>query len=284
MQIRLRGVQVVHLDVASEFLERAAPLLLLDEARHNLILGLAGTLRDHPDIYPDFALWLVEDAGEVVGAALRTRPFNLVLARGSREAVTRLADSIDEPLPGVVGALPEVDDFVAAFGAPAQVRARQGIYALRAIVPPRPTTGSPRPATAIDRPVLLAWWRAFAIEALGETEPDEAVIARNVDHKLRGQGGGIALWEDEGRPVSAVGYGSPTPSGARIGPVYTPPDRRGRGYASALTAHVSAAQLAAGRRFCFLYTNLANPTSNKIYLAIGYERVCDSVEYTFASG
>jgi hypothetical protein len=63
--------------------------------------------------------------------------------------------------------------------------------------------------------------------------------------------------------------------------VYTPPELRGRGYASALTAHVSAEQLAAGRSFCFLYTDLANPTSNRIYVALGYERVCDSVEYAF---
>ena len=78
-----------------------------------------------------------------------------------------------------------------------------------------------------------------------------------------------------------VGVGLPKPTGIRIGPVYTPPELRGQGYASALTAHVSARQLAAGRRFCFLYTNLANPTSNKIYVDIGYERVCDSVEYAF---
>jgi hypothetical protein len=63
--------------------------------------------------------------------------------------------------------------------------------------------------------------------------------------------------------------------------VYTPPELRGRGYASALTAYVSAEQLAAGRSFCFLYTDLANPTSNRIYVALGYERVCDSVEYAF---
>ena len=274
-------MEVVQVADPSEFLARAAPLLLAEEARHNLILGLAGTLRDQPDVYPDFALWVVEDAGDTVGAALRTRPFNLVLARGSDEAVALLAGSIDEELPGVVGALPEVDDFAAAYGAPAEPRARQGIYALQAVVPPGPTSGSPRAATVDDRPLLLDWWREFAIEALGETEPDETRVARSVDHKLRGPAGGISLWEAEGRPVSAVGYGSPTPTGIRVGPVYTPPGQRGRGYASALTAHVSAEELAAGRRFCFLYTNLANPTSNKIYLAIGYERVCDSVEYTF---
>ena len=281
MQFRITSMRVVQLSDPAEFLRQAEPLLLGDEARHNLILGLAGTLRDHPTLYPDYGLWLVEDGGAAAGAALRTRPHNLVLARGSDEAVALLASSIGEQLPGVVGALPEVDLFVAARGARAKPRARQGIYALRAVIPPRPTSGRPRPATRADRPLLLDWWRAFAIEALGETEPDETRVARSVDHKLRGPAGGISLWEAEGRPVSAVGYGSPTPTGIRVGPVYTPPGQRGRGYASALTAHVSAEELAAGRRFCFLYTNLANPTSNKIYLAIGYERVCDSVEYTF---
>lgn len=276
------AVEVVQLFDPEAFLARAEPLLLADEARHNLILGLAGTLRDHPHVYPESALWLVERAGTVVGASLRTPPHNLVLARGSDDAVAALARSIEGPLPGIVGAVPEVDRFVAAWGARAVPRARQGIYALHTVVPPpRPAPGSPRTATRADRPLLLEWWRTFAVEALDDSAPDEERIARSVDHKLAEPAGGIALWEDGGRAVSAVGFGSPTPTGVRIGPVYTPPELRGRGYASALTAHVSAQQLAAGRRFCFLYTNLANPTSNKIYVEIGYERVCDSVDYAF---
>lgn len=274
-------MEVVQLSDPAAFLDRAAPLLLADEARHNLILGIAGTLRDHAEMYPDYALWLVEEAGSAIGAALRTRPLNLVLARGSDDAIRLLAAAIDEELPGVVGAVPEVEGFVAALGAQAEPRVRQGIYALRTVRPPRPVAGRPRPATRADRPILLDWWRAFGIEALGESEPDENRIARNIDHKLSEPAGEIALWEVDGRPVSAVGFGSPTPTGVRIGPVYTPPELRGRGYASALTAHVSAEQLAAGRSFCFLYTDLANPTSNKIYADIGYERVCDSVEYSF---
>jgi uncharacterized protein len=274
-------MRVVQLSDASEFLERAAPLLLADEARHNLILGLAGTVRDHPGLYSDPRFWLAEDGGTAAGAALRTPPHNLVLARGSDDAIAALAGSIEERLPGVVGALPEVDLFLAARQVAAEPRVRQGIYALRQVTPPRRASGQPRVATSADRPLLLEWWRAFGLEALGEPEPDEAQVARSVDHKLSEAVGGIAFWDDDGRPVSAVGFGSPTPSGIRIGPVYTPPEVRGRGYASALTAYVSAEQLAAGRRFCFLYTDLSNPTSNKIYLAIGYERVCESVEYAF---
>ena len=103
------------------------------------------------------------------------------------------------------------------------------------------------------------------------------VVEARLDHGL----GGFGLWEDEGRPVSVVGWGGSTPNGARIGPVYTPPELRRRGYASALTAWVSAERLAAGRSFCVLYTDLDNPTSNRIYTEIGYEPVCDSFDYAF---
>jgi uncharacterized protein len=277
-------VEVVKAADAAEFLERAAPLLA-DEARYNLILGLAGTLRDSPAVYPEHELWLVEDGDDVVGAALRTPPYNLVLGHGTDAALQALARKLAGGIPGAVGAVPEIDDFVAAcvreHGVTAEPRVRQGIYALDAVVTPAVPPGSPRAATPADRELLVRWWGEFGVEALGALEQDEEQNGRNVDHRLATPGNGIALWEDGGEPVSAVGYGSPTPTGVRIGPVYTPPEHRGRGYASALTADVSAEQLASGRSFCFLYTDLANPISNKIYVAIGYRRVCDSVQYAF---
>jgi uncharacterized protein len=277
-------VRVVKVADAAEFLDRAAPVLA-DEARHNLILGLAGTLRDDPVLYPEQQLWLVEDDGAIVGAALRTPPYNLFLGGGSDAALAALARETGAGIPGAVGAVPEIDDFVCAYvrahGITPEPRVRQGIYALDTVVPPAAPPGRPRPATTDDRALLVRWWGEFGIEALGALEQDEEQNGRNIDHKLTTSGNGIALWEVEGEPVCAVGYGSPTTTGVRIGPVYTPPEHRGRGYASALTAHVSAEQLAAGRRFCFLYTDLANPTSNKIYVAIGYRRVCDSIQYAF---
>jgi predicted GNAT family acetyltransferase len=89
------------------------------------------------------------------------------------------------------------------------------------------------------------------------------------------------MWEDGADVVSMCGFGGLTPRGIRIGPVYTPPELRRRGYASALTAHVTQQQLDGGRDYCFLYTDLANPTSNRIYLNLGYELVCESADYAF---
>ena len=90
----------------------------------------------------------------------------------------------------------------------------------------------------------------------------------------------LVLWDDDG-PVSLAGYGAPTPNGIRVGPVYTPPELRGRGYASALTAGLTERLLAEGRLFCFLFTNLANPTSNSIYQQVGYRPVTDVTVWRF---
>jgi len=267
-----------------EFLERAQPLLLSDEARHNLIFGVAGTLRDHPGHYPEHRLWLVLDDDTVVAAAVRTPPHNLIVA-GSGEALERLAASIDEELPGATGAVPEVEAFGRAWeaqhGASSEVRRAFGIYALEELIRPAPAPGRPRAATEEDRQLLIDWLRAFGKEALGEDEADEQQLGRVIESRLTHSDAGLVVWQDEGHAVSLAGFGGPTPSGIRIGPVYTPPEHRGRGYGSAVTAAVSAARLAEGRRFCFLYTDLANPTSNRIYMRLGYRRVCDSLELRF---
>ena len=142
---------------------------------------------------------------------------------------------------------------------------------------------SARVATAADRELALRWWIAFGDEVLHEGGPGRDRAEATLDHRLSSPSAGILLWEDAGEPVSIAGWGGPTPNGIRIGPVYTPPDLRGRGYGSAVTAHTTKEQLDGGRDYCFLYTDLSNPTSNKIYMNIGYERVCDSAEYAFTS-
>ena len=96
------GRQVTH---PADFLERAAPLLV-DEARHNLILGIAGTLRDEPALYPEHELWLVEDGNAVVAAALRTPPYNLVLGGGSEAALAALAGETGSRIPAPWGQCP----------------------------------------------------------------------------------------------------------------------------------------------------------------------------------
>ncbi len=152
------------------------------------------------------------------------------------------------------------------------------IYRLTRVVPPRPVPGSVRVATQADRDLVVTWTEGFMRDALGEADP--ADVVETADRWLSGRERTLYLWVD-GEPVSLAGVGGPTPNGIRIGPVYTPPAARRRGYASALVAAVSQAELDAGRRFCFLFTDLANPTSNHVYQDIGYEPVRDVDAYSF---
>jgi predicted GNAT family acetyltransferase len=285
-------MKVQRLDDAAVFLSEAEPLLLGDEPRHNLILGIAGTIRDSPEIYPLRSFWLGWHGDEVAAAALRTPPYNLILAQPrSPEALAWLAESISgEELPGVVGAVPEVDVFAEKWaehtGGHPRTHMRQGIYSLEHVEPPRPVPGSPRVATPEDRELVLRWWIAFGDEVLREGNPGRENAESMVDHRLSSTMRGVLLWEDEGEPVSLAGWGGATPNGIRVGPVYTPPELRGRGYASAVTADLSRRLLDGrlfdgGRRFCFLYTDLDNPTSNAIYERIGYRRVAESAEIQF---
>jgi uncharacterized protein len=285
---KAEGVDVRVLEDAAEFLREAEPLLLPNEALDNLIFGIAGTILAAPSRYPDRRFWLAADGGEPVAAALRTPPYNLVLARPrGGDGLGALVTAIEDELPGVVGAHPEVDEFVRLWsqrhGVSSRVLREQGIYALETVQPvPRPP-GAARTATQHDKSLLLDSSRAFGEEVLEEGDPGRVEAVKMVEHRLGAADGGFLLWEDGGSVVSIAGWGGPTPNGIRIGPVYTPPGLRGRGYATALTAELSQRLLDGGRRFCFLFTDLADPTSNAIYERIGYVRVGESAMVAFES-
>jgi predicted GNAT family acetyltransferase len=156
----------------------------------------------------------------------------------------------------------------------------QRIFRAERVFAPEGVPGRMRRAEADNRALLVSWVAAFQDEAMSGQfhRPAEAAVD---DYLARGDDGGMYIWDD-GSPVSMAGCGGPAPNGIRIGPVYTPPARRGRGYASALTAELTSLLLSSGRRFCFLFTDLANPTSNRIYQRIGYEPVTNVVEYRFS--
>ena len=162
-------MEVVRIDDAGAFLAEAEPFLLADEARHNLILGIAGNVRD--GAYDEFGLWLVRDGGQTVGAALQTPPGNLVLARPhSPEVLAALVEAVtNEGLPGVVGSVPEVEEFAELWsrhtGDTAHTHMRQGIYALEQVEPPSAVSGSARVATVDERELVLRWLIAFLEEA-----------------------------------------------------------------------------------------------------------------------
>jgi uncharacterized protein len=284
-------MQVLRPADARSFLDLAGPLLVRDEARHNLILGIAGTTELHPELYPVYHAWVVLDEGEVVAAATMTPPHKLVVADPvSDDAAGALlhavrASGVD--VPGVVANLPTAPWLARAWseatGSVAKLVRSEGVYALTQPLDVLVTTGAARRVTTEDRALLETWLTGFAAEALPGEDGNREQLQRSIETRFSSRAAGFWIWEDDDVPVSLAGYSGPTASGIRIGPVYTPPDHRRRGYASNLVAELSRWLLEKGYRACFLFTDLANPTSNKIYTDIGYVRVCDAAEYAFRS-
>lgn len=282
-------MRATRVDDPTEFLTSAAPLLERSEARHNVLYGIGGLLVSSPDVYPDYRLWLIEDAGAPVAAALRTLPYNLIVAEAVTEsAVGALVEVVagdDRNLPGILGVKAAVESFVrhwtALTGDSAEHQMNQGVFALDRVEQVPTPPGRARPATDADRSIAVEWVKAFTDEALADVD-GPGLDERHIDQFLSGAGGaGLWIWERDGFPVSMSGHGSRTPNGIRVSAVYTPVAHRRNGYATALVAAQSAWLLAQGFQFCFLHTDLGNPTSNAIYRRIGYRQVGESAQFRF---
>jgi GNAT superfamily N-acetyltransferase len=285
-----QSLTVRRFDSVTEFADHAMPFLAQPEAIHCLPIGICSTLIQSGGHTDDVYLATIDDGQAVVSAAVMTPPHNLVLSlvvpEGRlAEVFSLLASDLHarySRLPGIIGPVPLSRRFAeiwrAVSGQPFRLGLRQRIYQLERVRPVEGAPGNLRTATASDRDLLTRWIHAFNQEALGEDSRADAEAW--ADRRLTSAAHQTFLWVD-GEPVALVGCGGPTPNGMRIGPVFTPPEHRRRGYASAATAAVSQLILDGGHRFCFLFTDLANPTSNHIYQEIGYRPMGDVDVYKF---
>ncbi|WP_159792414.1 GNAT family N-acetyltransferase [Puerhibacterium puerhi] len=243
---------------------------------------------------PEHPHWfaVTRDRGDVVGVAMRTAPMPphpLYLLPMPDDAAVALADALvarGELPGGANGALPAarlVAERVAArSGAAVTAAVRTRLFEVRTVVRPvRTPPGGPRLATTADLATVQGWFDAFGAEAArqaGRAPKGRAGHFLSADDVTRRVADGrVWLWEDAGETVHMTGVAGPALGVARVGPVFTPPAHRGRGYAGALVAHVSQALLDAGHRVC-LFTDQANPVSNALYQRLGYERVVDTTE------
>jgi hypothetical protein len=286
------SIEVVRFEGAAALREVAEPYLMRHEAEHNLILGLIANLEAAPRLYGPEEPYLAAamEGRDVVAAAVMTPPRPLVLSlceEEPAEAIARDVLAFRRGTAGVNGPGSAPLRFAQAWqrltGDAYSVLIAERCYKLTRVRPPRGVPGSARRATAADVELITDWRAAFAAEAVPfDVSPREEVKAYALQQLAAPpERTGTLLWEDGGRPVSMASYGGPTPNSLRIGPLYTPPEFRGRGYASACTAAASQYILDSGKTFATLFTDLANPTTNHIYQEIGFEPVCDAMVYGF---
>lgn len=262
----------------------AEPFLRARYAENNVILSLCEQLKVDP-AKEAAALFLTVDQGNgVVAAAMRTPPWNLLVTAIPNEVLPVLLEEVraaDPETPGVTGPRATADAFASAWcvgkGKCPRLVMAQGIYELTSLTPAKGVRGRLRAATAADQAIVDDWAVAFAVDAgLPVHERNNAVLRiRELLHL-----GTVFLWEDEG-PVSMAAYVPVAPGACRVSFVYTPVRVRGRGYASACVGALSQARLDAGDQRCFLFTDIANPTSNAIYARLGYRLVAESAMWRF---
>ncbi len=225
--------------------------------------------------------WWPQD-GAPRAAVLQTPPRPMLLTALPGESAGQLAQALADrgaSLSGVNGPEADVTALAVAWrgltGANGRTHQRQRLYRLGALVPPDPApAGAPRIAAAADAAVVGSWFAAFAVET-GQADAADEVVTDRLER------GRIMLWEVAGEPVSMAGLTDVLAGVARVGPVYTPGDRRDRGYGGAVTAAVSALALARGAGSVILFTDLANPASNSLYRKLGYEPAEDRVVVVF---
>lgn len=237
--------------------------------------------RQGPDAFgsepPFFGTWTGAD-GLVAGAVVQCPPHPLLIGALPAQAVRELGAALgSEPLLSGVDALnarrEDARELAAAWGRPSEVVEENRLYRLAGLIAPDPApAGRARPATPADLPLLLEWVTAFKQESGESGAASEAALLDRLSY------GGMLLWEDAGVPVSLAGFFRPIDAVTRIGPVYTPPELRGRGYAAGVTHAATGAAHAAGASEVLLFTDLANPTSNGVYQRLGYTPVEDRVE------
>ena len=276
-----------------EYAAAATEFLEAEPVSRNVLRGVIDIAREGAVTWtaPASFWWVTDGEGRTAAAVSWSPPYPLLVSTLPPDIAPALvtsaqarASEIGLAVPGVFGPRPTAELLAQAWcdatGATSHEHMAELLHVLDTAVEPPPVPGRMRRATEDDVALCTAWLQAFEAEAgvIGSGDR-RAVMARVIG------GGHVLLWEVDGTPVCMVGRNRAVAGVVRVGPVYTPPHLRNRGYGRRLTYEVTVELLAMpGVTQACLYTDVANPVSNSIYRQIGYRPVEDYVDIRFDAG
>ncbi len=273
---------------AERTLAEVSEPLRLAGAEGELSFGILRRLLSEPDAYGEATILLGMRSGSPAVLVTMTGPhpalivgFTDVEHVGFSDLVAAMLETGRRPT-GVNGARRWSEPYARAWsdvtGATAEVHRQVRAFELRTLRRPRLPAGRFRPAVSADGELLAGWFVAFGADIRERITGEEAarIVARLES------GNDLAVWELDGAMVSMAAVTRRTPWSSCIGFAYTPPELRRRGFASGVVAELSQRELDAGQRWCSLFTDVANPTSNHIYAELGYEPKCDFRQFTLS--
>jgi RimJ/RimL family protein N-acetyltransferase len=256
-----------------EFAEYHSSALEIDEARHNVLLAILGRIAK--DELPDIRQWSLGAPGQ---CAVQVPPYPIMLGELEDTHCRALAERTTElDYPGVVG--PDLTakcfaDRAMELGLAFLEPIPQQIHTIIDAPKYPGAPGFPRFVSPDDADLFADWITAFIREAI----PYDPMPSRQRLAEVAGENRHL-FWIVDGEPVSMAGIARRTRHAAAISAVYTPPERRGRGYAGSVTAALVERVFAEGKSIACLYTDLRNPFSNRCYARIGFKPICSSWHY-----
>lgn len=276
----------LHIDIevnAIGFLEKNEEILLRDESQNNLILGIASNMAQGKQPTEDPIMATVFDDKSIVGQALRTSPERpLILGSLTRDAVISLSHELKVKnimLSGVVGPVELAKAFASDWSKENIIGMHQGIYEIREVIHPQYEGEEMILATEEEFNIVEKYCVGFIKDCFPnenrESEGREAARV-NIENKTL-----YLLRNEKGEIVSMAANNRRSRNGATVGWVYTPEEYRKNGYASKIVAMLSDKLLKDGNKFCNLFTDLLNPTSNLIYQKVGYKKIGESMYFSF---
>lgn len=263
------------------FADKVESLLYQQEDKYSLFLGILDQIKKGK--YEDYFLATAEEDGEVAAACLMTppHPLQVVVFNGLADIekwMVRHLLNLGVEVDAIVGDRQTAWNFADAWtdkkGGKTRVFMDQGLYRTDAVKPRlEKSQGTWRVASLKDAPLLEEWYRLFEEETgIGVSSTSEA--RRKIGSFIEGKE--VYVWETDGETVSCMKKTRPSKKGITVSFVFTPEAHRRKGYARTLVAEVTE-ELLNEYDFAMLYTDLKNPTSNKIYQEIGYEQIANPV-------
>jgi predicted GNAT family acetyltransferase len=275
-----------------EFYNVCLPFLSAKATENNLIIGILNTLKSNIHHYsterPLLVTVSVEKSLELV--SIRTPPYKLLISHTDNlDSIHFLVKEFkiqEIKLPGITGFKTGALNFSKLWTEKQSLEylleVNLRIYKLDKVNPKIPSLNTFRPAKQTDAVLINNWIREFIQEATPNSPEEELQNLQTRTNKAIDQET-IYVLERKEKLVSIARRAGKTPYGERIALVYTPPEERRKGYATELVARLSQLILDEGIQSCYLFTDLANPTSNKIYQEIGYRPIIDIDTYRFTS-
>lgn len=264
------------------FWKETSPYLKKEEAKNSLCLGLSYNFQIQPNDCL-FQAALFDDQsllGSLTCSQYRTDRTLITTPVSGVQAAKKLFDEFCASkieITGIVGELKTVriyEKLLHNFGKKTQLHMIQGIYRCKHVVlPSHSDEFNFRVATTSDVRTIGKWIEEFRHEAVPHDPPVNGLKLASI--KIEGQM--IYVIEDSSQIVSMAGLSRDIETSCSVNLVYTPPQYRKRGYGSIITAKLTQKLLADGKLETNLYTDMNNPTSNKIYQDIGYQFVADSL-------